>query len=104
HDTAHAHPIRVLFCISVIPARILPLSCALPVGPPCSGCLSGIIPTPCRCGRPLPLPTPPGSRFAAHAPVARVHPADGGCGSRIFPKQAVPPPLEGFGFPHGDRR
>ena len=37
-------------------------------------------------GRPPPLPTPPGSRFTAHAPVVRVHPVDRGCGSRIFPK------------------
>ena len=62
------------------------------------------IPAPCRCGRPLPLPTPPGSRFTAHAPVVRVHPADASCGSRIFPKQALPSPLEAFSFPHGDRR
>ena len=44
------------------------------------------------------MPTPPGSRFAAHAPVVRVHPADGGCGSRIFPSKRFRRPLRGSAF------
>ena len=64
------------------------------------------IPVPCRYGRPLPLPTPPGSRFRRPCPGCPYPPRRRRLWQPGFPQdtQAVPPPLEGFGFTHSGRR
>ena len=54
------------------------------------------------------MPTPPGNRFAAHAPVVRIHLVDDDDrGSRIFPQDAHKQfrrPLDEFRFLLGGRR
>ena len=66
------------------------------------------VPAPVGGGRLLPLPTPPGNRFAAHAPVVRIHLVDDDDrGSRIFPQDAHKQfrrPLDEFRFLLGGRR